>query len=258
LYVSNFNPPGVVLLKNGSYKPAGTITKGLVSPNGDFVDAAGNFYVADYDAVAIREYRPGSKSPSFTYKHGMIDPVDVTVDSHANVYEADYDGWFVNEYAQNSDTVVNSCSPGGGVEGVAVDAKGNVFVDYNADTYYGIGTIAEYKGGLAGCHETVFNITLKYAGGMALDASGDLIVVDQTAPAVYVIAPPYSQITPLGSGYMGPFHVTLDKSNKLAFVADIEDVLVVNYPSGSLAVSLGSTYGVHIPAGAVDDPNAVY
>jgi hypothetical protein len=258
LYVSSLFPEGVEVLKNRTYQNAGTITKGLVSPDGDFVDAAGNLYVADYDALDIQEYKPGGESPSFTYKRDMVDPVDVSVDRHGNVYEADYDGWSVNEYAQKSNTVTNSCSPGGGVEGVAVDGNGDVFVDYNT-TASGSGKLAEYKGGLAGCHETVFSVALDFAGGMALDAQGDLIVVDQSAPAVDVIAPPYSSIRTLPSDfYVAPFHVTLNKSNKLAFVSDYTDVFVVDYPSGILVTSLGSAYSWEYPAGAVDSPNAVY
>ncbi len=253
LYISDFRT--VLLYKNG--KSAGSITKGLVSPDGDYVDAAGNFYVADYDGAYIQEYKPGGKSPSFTYKHGMIDPTNVSVDTHGNVYEADYNGWYVNEYAQKSNTVINSCSPGGGVEGVAVDASGDVFVDYNQSSY-GMGRIAEYKGGLAGCNETIFSVSLDFAGGMVLDAQDNLIVVDQTAPAVDVIAPPYSSVTrTLGSGYLAPFMVTLNKRNRLAFVTDLYDVYVVDYRSGSRDGTIGFPYG-EAPAGAVDDPNAVY
>jgi hypothetical protein len=258
LYISSFFPEEVVVLKNSTYKNAGTITKGLVNPNGDFVDTAGDLYVADYDGVDIQEYKPGAKSPSFTYRRGMIDPVDVTVDRHGNVYEADYDGWYVNEYAQRSDAVMNSCSPGGGVEGVAVDTNNDVFVTYNQNAS-GSGKIAEYHGGLAGCHETVFKVSLKFAGGMVLDARGNLIVVDQNSPAVDVIAPPYSSITgTCGSGfYVAPFHVTLNKSNKLAFIADFYDVFAVDYPSCSLAATLSGP-GFELPAGAVDSENAVY
>ena len=123
---------------------------------------------------------------------------------------------------------MNSCSPGGGVEGVAVDASDDVFVDYNENAS-GSGKIAEYKGGLGGCQETVFNVALQFAGGMVLDARNKLIVVDQFAPAVYVIASTYKRIKKkLGSNYIAPLHVTLDKRNKLAFVADLYVVDVVD------------------------------
>ncbi|MGA8098238.1 MAG: hypothetical protein WB810_06215 [Candidatus Cybelea sp.] len=258
LYISGYVPEDVTVVKNTTYKNVGTITKGLVSPDGDFVDAAGNLYVADYDAVDVQEYKPGGKSPSFTYNAGMVDPVNVSVDSHGNVYEADYDGHEVNEYVQKTDTVVNSCRLSGFAEGVAVDANNDVFVTYN-ETVSGTGKIVEYKGGLAGCNKTSFNIALDFAGGIALDAKGNLIVCDENAPAVDVIAPPYSTIKKqLGSGYMTPFHVTLNKSNKRAFVADTYDVYVHNYPSGSLAATIGSADGLTYPAGAVDSENAVY
>jgi hypothetical protein len=256
LYISDFRT--VVLLKNGTYKNAGTIDNGLVSPDGDFVDAAGNFYVADYDAVDIQEYKPRGKSPLFTYKRDMIDPVTVSVDRQGNVYEADYDGRYVNEYAQKSNMVMNSCSPGGGVEGVAVDARNDVFVDYNENAS-GPGKVAEYKGGLAGCQETVFKVALKFAGGMVLDARSNLIVVDQFSPAVDVIPPPYNRIKrTVGSNYIAPFHVTLDKRNKLAFVADLYVVDVIDYRSNSLVAMLGSANGFDFPASAADDPNALY
>ena len=257
LYVSDFGAD-VVVLKNTSYKNVGTISKGLLSPDGDFVDAAGNLYVADYDGVHIQEYKPGAKSPSYTYRAGMTDPVNVSVDSHGNVYEADYDGYYVNEYAQKSDTVVNSCPLSGGAEGIAIDSNNDVFVDYNL-TSSGTGAIVEYKGGLAGCNQALLKPRLKFAGGMVLDSHGRLIICDAYAPAVDVIAPPYSAITGhLGSSYLFPFHVTLSRNNKLAFVADVYNVLVWDYSSGSLVTTLDDANGLTYPAGAVDSENAVY
>ncbi|MFY9884590.1 MAG: hypothetical protein WBW87_08300 [Candidatus Cybelea sp.] len=257
LYVAGYFPEKLVILKNTTYKNVGTISKGLVSPDGDFVDTSGNLYVADYDGVDVQEYKPGGKSPTFTYSAGMTDPVNVSVDARGNVYEADYDGHLVNEYSQKNDTVINSCPLAGGAEGVAVDGNNDVFVDYNLMPS-GPGLIVEYKGGLAGCQQTEIHVPLDFAGGMVLDAKGKLIVCDEDAPAVDVIARPYSKITPLGSGYMLPFHITLNRDNKLAFVADAYDVYALNYPSGSLAATIGSADGLTYPAGAVDSENAVY
>jgi streptogramin lyase len=248
----------MVVLKNGTYDQIGTISKGLVEPNGDSVDSAGNVYVADYGIGAVREYRPHNQTPSFTYKAGMIDPVDVTVDANGNVYEADYNGWAVNEYAQGSDTVVQSCSVLGYVESIAVDSSGDVFVDYNQNAT-GSGSIQEFKGGLAGCHATGLPIALEYAGGIAVDKHGKLLVVDQGAETVDIIAPPYTKAKAFGSGYTDPFHITLNKSNKLAFITDLYDVVVMRYPSGTLDTMIGGTgHGFELPAGAADNPNAVY
>jgi len=255
LYVSSqYVTHDVVVLENGTYKKVGSISKGLVSPDGDYVDRAGNLYVADYDGINIQEYKPGDNSPSFTYRHAMTDPINVSVDKEGNVYEADYDGYYVNEYAPKSNTVINSCSLGGGVEGVAIDANGDVFVDYNEDPT-GPGKIAEYRGGLKGCHGTVLGATVDLAGGMVLDAKNNLVVADQSAAAVDEIAPPYSKITgTLGRDYTYLFHVTLNKENTLAFVAGLY-LYVVAYPSGKRIATIKKPF---FPAGAVDASNAVY
>jgi hypothetical protein len=64
----------------------------------------------------------------------------------------------------------------------------------------------------------------------------------------------------LGSGYSDPFHVTVNKSNHLAFVTDVNDadVRVLKYPSGADVTTLGSANGLTIPSSAVDGINAVY
>jgi hypothetical protein len=262
LYVSDAGTGAVEILKNGTWASLGSISTGLGGPDGDFLDKKGNFYVANYSGVTIQEYKPHGTSPSFTYSSGMTDPVGVDVDTHGNVYEADYSSGgsgFVNEYAQGSNTVLHTCSPGGAVEGVAVDLAGDVFVDYNTPSSGA--KITEYKGGLSGCKATVLGVTLGFAGGMVLDAHSNLIVCDQTAPAVDVIDPPYSSVTgTLGSGYSDPFHVTINKANALAFVADAAaaNVQVLKYPSGTNVITLGSAQGLSDPFSAVDGPNAVY
>jgi hypothetical protein len=184
----------------------------------------------------------------------MVEPVDVSVDTDGNVYAADFNGNSVTEYAQGSNKVIASCSPGYQVSGVAVNVSGDVFVAYGSN-------IAEYKGGLGSCNAKTLGVTLGFAGGMVLDQHNDLVVCDQVGPTVDVIAPPYKNVTrTIGSGFAQPLHVTLDRENLLAFVADdvAKAVTIVDYQTGANVKRLGRANGLIDPSGAVDRPNADY
>lgn len=259
LYVSDFQTGFVEILSNQNYEPIDTIMAGLGNPDGDYLDAKGNLYVANYGGKTITEYPPGQKTPSFTYSANMWAPVNVTVDAKGNVYEADFKRAQINEYAQNTNVQKYSCSPGGNVEGAAIDKRGDVFVDYNVRG--GTSKVVEYKHTLSGCHETTLEPDFHFVGGIAIDRNDNLIVCDQGSKSVDILDPPYTTITStLGSGYREPFHVTLRRDNKLAFISDPElpALFVLEYPSGKLVVRLGAANGVGSPGGAVDAPNAVY
>jgi hypothetical protein len=259
LYVDDAGLNAVEILKNKTWSNTGSITNGINGPDGNWVDKKGNLYVANYSGPYITEYAPGGSSPSFTYTGGISDPVGVSTDTKGNVFEADYLGGYVEELPQGSNSPTNTCYPGGNVEGVAVNSKtGDVFVDYNASS--GGAKIVEYKGGLSGCSGTVLGVTLSFAGGMVLDKKLNIIVCDQLGPTVDVIKPPYSSVSgTLGSGYSDPFHVTINKKNNQAYVADYTgaDVQVLKYPSGTNQATLNSANGLSSPFSAVDSLNFV-
>jgi hypothetical protein len=255
LFVSDFGTGAVEILANKTWTNTGSISDGIDGPDGNWVDKKGNLYVANYAGLDITEYAKGSTSPSNTYS-GVEDPVAVTTDSSQNVYEGDYEGGYVSEFAQGSNSIIAQCSPGGDVEGVAVDKSGDVFVAYYVEDVGG--KITEYTGGLSGCSGTTLGVTLEYPGGMVLDKKGNLVVCDQDAEAVDIIAPPYNSVTgTLGSGYSDPFHVTINKKNKQAYVANYgdEDVYVLSYPAGSTQATLNGSNGLSLPAAAVDSQN---
>jgi hypothetical protein len=259
LLVSDTNQNAVFLFKNKTFKNVDKITDGMSSPDGDWVDRHGNLYVADRAGNNVEEYKPGSTSPTFTYNDGMGGPIRVSTDSSGNVFEADEARMVINEYAQKSNSAMFTCSPGGLVDGVAVNHSGDVFVAFNAGGS-GPGSIAEYKGGLSGCKETVLAPTLTFAAGMAFDKKSNLLVCDELAGKVDVIAPPYTSITgTIGSGFQTPFEVTINKSNKQAYVADWaqDQVQVLHYPSGTNITTLGVSDGLIEPTGAVDGKNFV-
>lgn len=257
LFVSDLGANDVDIFANAGFTNAGSISDSIEGPDGDWVDKHGNLYVANYKGRSITEYARGANTPTFTYASGMGDPVGVTTDALGNVYEADFAGGYVNEYNQGTDTVVASCSPGGSVEGVAVDPSGNVFVDYFNGS---LGSFVKYAGGLSGCAGTVLGVTIGYPGGMVMDKTGALIVCDQTAPAVDVIKPPYGSVKyQLGTGWIQPFHVTYNLVLKEAYVADFGAgaVQVLQVPSGTNVTTLNSTNGLVQPTAAVDGENYV-
>jgi hypothetical protein len=254
----------------------GTISSGMNGVDGNWVDkpvgGVRHLYVANYINPNITEYDTAGNL-IFTYSAGMADSVDVTTDKNGNVYEADFNGdvqngGYVNEYAQQSNAVMASCSPGGNVEGVAVDKHGNVFISYDNLTA-DFGSVAEYVGGLvaSGCTATVEPITFGYVGSIVLDRQGNLVVCDQTGPGfsgavVDVLAPPYNAITgTLGSGFADPFHMTIDMAGTRAYVADAGNaaVDVLTYPGGAPVATINSTSttGVVAPFSAVDEHNLV-
>jgi serine/threonine-protein kinase len=256
LYVTDFGTGVVEVLKNSNWANIGTISTGIDGPDGAFVDKKGDIYVANYLGADVTEYK-SNDTQKFSYT-GVSDPVGVSVDKAGNVYEADYEGGYVTEWAQGSDTIVAQCSVGGNAEGAAVDASGDVFVDYNSS--FGGAFIKEYTGGLSGCNGTQLGVTLAFAGGMVLDKNNNIIVCDQLGPTVDVIDPPYTSVSgTLGSGYSDPFHVTINKAETEVYVADNANanVQVLSYPSGSNIITLGGANGLSDPAAAVDGKNFI-
>jgi len=269
LYVADFADNAVLILKNGSWRDAGAITAGIVWPQGLFLDKRGNLYVANDLAPNVTEYAPGAMSPSFTYGANMAQPTTVATDAHGNLFEADAGAaasGFVNEYFQGVNATIESCTPNfnyggnGGVYGVAVDKNGDVFVDYRLPGGL-TGTIAEYVGGLHGCIAKTLPISLNGPAGMALDASGNLLVAEAQGGVVDEIEPPYTAINrTIGAGFGAPVDVKLSKDNTQAFVTDggNQSVTVVDYASGANVKVLGAADGLSNVNGAVDGPNAVY
>lgn len=268
LYVTDTLGNAVKIFKNGSYRDAGAITAGISGPIGDFLDKRGNLYVANYNSADVTEYSQGATTPSFTYSAGLVVPFHITTDAHGNLYVADTNkasNGFVAEFFPGVNSVVQACTPGSngdnaGATGVAVDANGDVFVAYILPGGTS-GAIAEYPAGLKSCNQQTLPVQLGAPADVTLDKANDLIVPDQLAKTIDVIAPPYTSVTrTIGSGFSLPVQVTLSKDNTLAFVTDPQNgtVTVVNYQTGANVTVLGTQNGLSQPYAAVDGPNAVY
>jgi hypothetical protein len=231
------------------------IFNGFGLSDGDRYDTQGNLYVVDVVNSDVGEYNPeGTRIAQ--YSSGTPNPVNVTTDAAGNVYVTDYNGGTVVEFPQGVNSPSQSCPTGFENEGIAVDAKHNVFVTGNLSSS-GPGALAEYKGGLTGCNETKLSgISLGFAGGLQIDKHHNLVACDQGV-GVDIIPPPYTSISSTITGAADSFHVALNKKNTLIFIADLanSDVLVDKYPSGTNVTTIGAANGLDGAAGVATFPN---
>ncbi len=265
LFVADFGAGAVEVLKNKTYAKLATITTGVKGPDGDWVDAKGNLYVANYRGRNVTEYARGSAKPTCTYSRRLIDPVNVTTDASGDVFVVDWNfggdrgAGYIDEYKQCANTLAERYTVAGGPEGVAVDGSGNLFVSYlTSENGAGVGALEEFPAGSK--TPTPLGATLAYPGGLVVDRSGNLLACDQTSGTVDVISPPYTSINSRYVGFIAPLHIALTRDEKLLFVADVgaRNVVVLSYPKGLLKAKLGKAQGLSDPAGVSDAPNAVF
>jgi hypothetical protein len=145
IYVASGELPGCVFIyRLGIQAPIGQITDGVTEPNGIFVDAKGNLYVANaYNAgtgtiplnTTVTMYPQGKLKPSVTYT-GLALPESVAVGSDGTVYIADAlgspsGGGIVREYRGGSTTPSASLTvPAAFAFAVALDKSNNLYVSW--------------------------------------------------------------------------------------------------------------------------------
>jgi DNA-binding beta-propeller fold protein YncE len=271
LYVTDNSNNDVAVFQYGSWTSLGTISSGVTRPYGDWVDRSGNLYVANNPeatsgSAGVTEY-DSTGNAIFTYHGEMVYPVSVTTDKDGNVYVADKALGAVTEYPQQSDFPSAHCVLPYGQQpiGVAVNGRGSVFVTFRYPGSYPAGIIVYPRGLLHGpyvCTNAVLPLQ-RYQGtpeGLAFDKQGNLLVCDTTFQSVEIIAPPYNMITgTLGSGWVTPTFVTIDRAGTQVYVTDrgAKDVRVLTYPGGTNVATLGSANGLTDPISAVDSKNYV-
>lgn len=173
--VSTFAGNGVSGLTDGAANKAS-----FSAPTGIAIDAAGNFYVADYGNDLIRKITPGGVvstlaggGPGFSTNGSganasFKNPEGVTVDAAGNIYVAD-----------SGNNLIRKITPAGDVT-----------------TYAGTGAQGSANGALTSA--TFFRPT-----GVAADKAGDIFVTDASNNLVREITVKGQVITFAGSGAVG-------------------------------------------------------
>jgi hypothetical protein len=189
LYMSSWADSSVVDVLTMSGLQVGQIENGLVTPEGLFVDAKGNLWVANVTNVVV--YPHGGLSPSKTLEDPTGPPTDVTVCPNGTAYVADlYDASNGNQssiqvYAHGSTKPTGNLTYPNDFRNpyLTCDAAGNVFLALLVGQSVGDGRVVEFPlGKQQGAKD--LGIVLQVPGGIKPDNAGNLLVTDLTAQTI--------------------------------------------------------------------------
>ena len=258
IYVSDFTGNALEIYPVGgsNRSPIGEITDGISGPEGSFLDGHGNLFVTNTSNQTVTMYPHGSTTWKLQYT-GFAYPTNVTVGKDGWVYVADLVGQKVVEFPKGttrSKLTIDVTYP----QGVALDSKNNLYVEYNTGANGGgPGDVNEYAPRSTSPKD--LGLPIVWGAGDAVDGSSDVIAADQGSgsnAAIYVF-PPGSK-TPsetINQGLEDPFRIAITLHKKgfaRLYVADpeVNKLLVYDYSSGKLIKSitngLKSVYGVAV------------
>ncbi len=162
--------------------PTVTITNGLTTPYGNFIDKSGNLYVADVASHSVYEYLYGQTTVSATYHDNGETPNNVTVCPDGTVYIANSAPGSVTVYAGGSHVPTSTITNANyqAVTTVACDKTSNLYVGY-LYAYTGPSGIDKYAPGGTGNPTTLPAQDLVQIFDMALTKTGDIVATDQNS-----------------------------------------------------------------------------
>ena len=230
--------------------PVGRITQGLYGVSGLFVDSGRRLYATNFGNGTVAVYPPGKTAPSETLT-GAGSPTFVVVAPGGTVYVSNYNSnsngtvlAYTKGHTKPSKTIVTLGSnefP----EGLALDSHGNLYVAYNTTDGEVLEFTAKNPMGVN------LGIHVGYVGGLTIDTSDRLLLVDQNLPGVDVFPQGATKPTQQITGFSLAYQLALDKKNDALFVTSPSQpgkVSRVSYPAGTIddviTSGLNSAYGV--------------
>lgn len=262
IYVSDFKANDIVIFSSKTYKQIGTITQGLLSPDGEWIDRHGNLYVANGGAANILEFGPGQTTPKMTYTAGIAGTFRVVTDKHGNVYGVNDNGGhypnLINVYPQGVNKVKRQYLINGDVSDLTFDGSGNMYVDVDIQGSVNSGYILEYSPGSTQGEQ--LGVQTGWAFSMVMDRQKNLVLGDRNSGTIDIIPPPYSKIGSQISGFAAPYSLAFNPSATKLYVVDLSAyslqpiVDVLQYPSGKLITQLGPANGLSYPYGIAVAP----
>lgn len=241
LYVGQANAHSIYELLDGAFVAVGS---GFASPQNVAVGPDEAVYVADPVRQQIFEVARGGQVRPFSA--GFSEASDIAYDaSEGRLYVADYGSGSVYRVAPDG-TATTLTTGLQGIWGIAVDSAHDVYVS-DSDTVRRITP--------AGVVST-FGAGYKRPFYLAMDPSGNLLVVDQWAGCIWRVKPDGTK-TAAVTGLSYPAGVAADAQGNLYYVDTVKDSFVNKVaPDGTVTTLLA---GLTFPMGlAVDASGNLY
>jgi sugar lactone lactonase YvrE len=265
LYVADLGNEQIDIFKQhgANQQPIGTITSGVNFPGGMTVDSKGNLYVANEresdSEFSVNIYAKGSTSPTTVITKDLSTPTDVAVGTDGTIYVSNFnelDNGYVSVYPKGNVKKEYRISDfnGGAPLSLALDKSGNLYAMYDTNDTGG-SAVNEYAPGAT--TGTNLNLTFKYGGGIQVDDSGNIVVVEQLQPSAFLIFPP-GQTSPSKTILLPnsdqSFDMALNRKNGQMFADDqsINQVDDLSYPH--LKVKHAVATGFEEPTGVALSP----
>jgi hypothetical protein len=243
VYVSDARHNLIVAFDRNGRRVA-TIRNEINYPQGLYVDAAHNLWVANQGTSQVLEFARGASSPSFRLADGTNLPSDVTICPNGTIYVA-------NVFAAKSAGSIAVYLPGrrhpsrsityAGSEFLFVtcDAKSNVFATGVTGT---MGSVVAFPGGQKNAR--LLPITGGgNLGGIKMDGAGNLLVDDPYARTVteYTEAGSPTGLSVATDGWMD---IAFEFPGDVLFGADTggKRGVAVSFPAGKILTTYGAPH----------------
>jgi hypothetical protein len=168
IYVANSDEV-VIFSEKERHSPVGVITDGVTSAYGLFVDAQLSLYVCNQSENNVQVYPAGHIAPGFSYSSGLSWPLYAVADS-TRLFVGNANNGFIVEYTLgNGQPQYTLETNGTEVDGITLDAAGNLYAAYRNSIESGIEYFAQGSG-----PGQNLGMTLEAPQGLVVDANDNI------------------------------------------------------------------------------------
>lgn len=216
------------------------------TPQAVAIDNAGNTYVVDPGANAVKRFAAGSTTTSTTVGTGLNGPTGVAVDGAGNVFIADAGNTRVIEVPLSAGAPSNAqqsviYSGTSGAAGLAFDGVGNLYI---ADSGHSRVIRLSNTGGIPNANQ-IATIGSGFTApvAVAVDSSGNVFVADKSGNKVTEVQALTGTLVNIGSSLSSPAGVAVDASGSV-YIADTGNLRITKIPYESGAYNSNDQYSV--------------